>query len=349
MKIQNWKICLLIIGIIVLIIGCNGFALQPGFVTILGDEGGQVKILDVRQEEDNSIEIVFSHSVKDVRSKVFYSDSQVNSEGEPLSQIGHKLEKIADDGQEVKYRCTIFDQIEIGKEFKFEGDLKTKSNVNLEFNFLFKGQNHNPAALEITEYKPIYSKSVKKPVPEFIEFKVKKSGNLSGLKILSVGSSKAADYTFPAAEVSAGEIVVVHLRYFQNEADLIRDETKTGVISGGDFACPTARDFWANFGKNPAQRKTNIVLVTTPTDDIQDCLAYVHEKSISNGEIDWTEEQKAMVNKAVNAGFESMVESPVQENVTASVSMSKFNFSGIVWRLCGKKGQRPISMGKANQ
>ncbi len=110
-----------------------------------------------------------------------------------------------------------------------------------------------PAALRLSEVRTEY----KKPFVEFIEFYAAAAGSLDGLRIICAGDGGNAVYRFPAAEVAAGEFIVVHIR---KTGDECIDEIDDITLSGGNEAFPYARDFWMENTEKMA-RPTNVILL----------------------------------------------------------------------------------------
>jgi hypothetical protein len=114
----------------------------------------------------------------------------------------------------------------------------------------FTARNDRMPRLRITEVRTEYSK----PKVELVEFRTETAGQVGALRLVS--SERGLEdplFTFPPAELAAGEYVVLHLRTL-DPASL--DETGTDLsLSVGTEAGP-ARDFWRP-GAEKLVRKTD--------------------------------------------------------------------------------------------
>lgn len=114
----------------------------------------------------------------------------------------------------------------------------------------FKGYNDRPAGLVITEIQTAKNTSKKAPHRDYIEFLVKKAGNLGGMYVQWASSTKTMRFDFPACEVRAGEVIVFHLA----PEGLAEEKNETGSdlgLSGGIDATAQGRDFWSDAGGLP--------------------------------------------------------------------------------------------------
>lgn len=114
----------------------------------------------------------------------------------------------------------------------------------------FKGYNDRPAGLVITEIQTAKNTSKKAPHRDYIELFVKRSGNLAGMDIQWASSTKIMRFDFPACEVRAGEVIVLHLA----PEGIAEEKNETGSdlgLSGGIDATAQGRDFWSDAGGLP--------------------------------------------------------------------------------------------------
>lgn len=114
----------------------------------------------------------------------------------------------------------------------------------------FKGYNDRPAGLVITEIQTAKNTSKKAPHRDYIEFLVKKAGNLGGMYVQWASSAKTMRFDFPACEVRAGEVIVLHLA----PEGVAEEKNETGSdlgLSGGIDATAQSRDFWSDAGGLP--------------------------------------------------------------------------------------------------
>jgi len=103
----------------------------------------------------------------------------------------------------------------------------------------FYSRNNRVPALQINELRTELSS----PRAEFIEFKIRSSGNLGGLQVFAMWDEKnPMIYEFDPVEVKEGEYIILHLRTLEA---LCKNEYGGNLAeSGGTDSSPTARDFW---------------------------------------------------------------------------------------------------------
>ena len=101
---------------------------------------------------------------------------------------------------------------------------------------------------------------------EFMEFISESEGNLGAIRVyLASYSIVNPVYEFPAAEVKAGEYIVLHLRTPSPDC---RDETGSDLaLSGGNEATPNSREFWVP-GSAKRLRKTDIAYIVDQDDRV---------------------------------------------------------------------------------
>jgi hypothetical protein len=128
----------------------------------------------------------------------------------------------------------------------------------------FRSRNDRIPAVQITELRTEYAN----PKAEFVEIKTLSAGNLGALRLFIAGTSmEEAVFEFPAAEVAAGEYLVVHLRTLDPAS--VNETGPDLALSGGTEALPDARDFWAPEALKRL-RKTDAVLLMDQEDKILD-------------------------------------------------------------------------------
>ena len=159
-----------------------------------------------------------------------------------------------------------------GLDYSLAGEVEDSSGNRCRFVLSFTGYNARPASLSITEIQPQKNSSTKAPHRDYVEFLVLESGNLGGLELSWASSAKLMAYRFPAAEVQAGDYLVLHLA----PEGLASETDETGAdlaASGGIDATSTARDFWSGAGGLPDESGA-LSLRTRPGGASQDALFY---------------------------------------------------------------------------
>jgi hypothetical protein len=170
-----------------------------------------------------------------------------------------------------------------GLDYSLAGEVEDASGNRCRFVLSFTGYNSRPALLCISELQPQKNSSTKASHRDYVEFLVLGAGNLGGLELSWASSTKLMAYRFPAAEVLAGDYLVLHLAPEGLASEV--DETGSDLAaSGGIDATATARDFWSSAGGLPDESGA-LALRTRPGGPSQDALFYAaDDKSGAVGE-----------------------------------------------------------------
>ena len=183
-----------------------------------------------------------------------------------------------------------------GEAFVVAMTVATAQGNTLSLSETLTGYNSNVPSLRINEVRITYSK----PKSEFIEFEVVSGGNLSGVVIETYGYKSTKErnttYTFPAAEVEAGDLVVLHYRLLPDDADFT-DETGTDLtLSTGDGATDTGRDLWFDAGGKPFSDAGVFLLRERSAGELMDALVF------AKGEASCISSMQSAAAEAVSAG-----------------------------------------------
>jgi len=300
--------CFAIVGIFQFF-SCTSVEEMPQFISIFTGEMDNVKLISYDQDKENNIELKFDKKIKDISCSIFKDENEVISIPSNVKNINEEENKHFLISLENK------EAIEIGEAFFLKGEVKDRFGNSLLFKLNFIGANNNPCILKISEVRPLYSK---KPKSEFIEMVVIKEGNLSGIKILNVGSKKEPDYTFPPAYVKKGEFIVYHWRSFDED---VKDEINNNIISHAPEATK-ARDFWGHYKSLPKRKNNAIVIEENGV--IQDAILYADSKE--NAE-EWSTENIANAAlKAFESGMwmpSSEIKDAIRYHITPSASVGR--------------------------
>lgn len=274
---------------------CSSMEEMPRFVSIFKGEIESVKLASYTQEKNNDVKLVFDKNIKELSTYILFDENEekvfpciVKKEDDDDKNFLICMEEICKEENK---------EIAIGGSYYVKGEAKDKWGNSLSFLLPFVGANNNPASLKISEVRPLYSK---KPKGEFIEMVVTKDGNLSGIKILNVGSKQEPDYTFPPAEVKKGELVVYHWRTFEEVG--AKDELNASIVAKASGASPHARDFWGKHKSLP--RRKNNAIVIEENGVVQDAILYFDSKLEEDY---WSSEEIA---NAAEKAFQSGVWTP---------------------------------------
>lgn len=139
------------------------------------------------------------------------------------------------------------EELVTGENYNFYGRVKDKKGNSLTFSIPLLGYNSRVPELIMTEIHPKYTSGSNKTGKyfkcEFIELKVLSDGNLSGLYLYSAYDGEDKAYYFPALEVSAGEILIIHLR--KKEDSAVNELGENIALSATKYSSDLARDLWA--------------------------------------------------------------------------------------------------------
>ena len=132
----------------------------------------------------------------------------------------------------------------------------------IELQVPFRSRNNRTPDMLINELRTEYSGLRS----EFIEFKIKSSGNLGALRVFACGNYKnPLVYEFSPAEVTKDDYVVVHMRTL--ESLCVDEYGDDPAESGGTDSCTTAWDFWVP-GSTKLLHKTDAVYVLDQDDKV---------------------------------------------------------------------------------
>ena len=177
-------------------------------------------------------------------------------------------------------RLELEESTEIGKKYELYGVVKDDYGNSLTFCIPFTGFNARQAKIVMTE---IQSESVSSQRTsekaagtyrnEFIEFLSLSDGNLAGLELISSYDGEEKKYCFPAIEVKAGEIFVVHLRNRGNGC--ISELTENLSEATSSYTSPEIRDLWSEQTATVLGNKTDIIIVRdSASEKIVDAVMY---------------------------------------------------------------------------
>ena len=218
---------------------------SPEGITIIGGDYSSPKLLDFIVAGTDSLKFVFSDEIE--LDNLYVSPSSASADEFARSQVSMtsaSLEK-TDLENGVEYTLRMPEETECGIEYVVFAEAEDKRGNTLSFSTSFYGYNEMIPKLILSEVRTEASK----PKPEFIELYCLSGGNTGGM-VLEIAYNKlgSVKYTLPAADVSAGEYIVVHLRSYDDQKMLCVDETGTDAASlsasTAADSCPGSRDFW---------------------------------------------------------------------------------------------------------
>ncbi len=216
-------------------------------------------------KNEKNLEMVFSRSVKVSALSV-----------SPKNSVQEIKYDNPESGEKCFVRIEFSDGLIVGEKYSLSGTATDEFGNSLTFSVPFTGFNANVAKLEIVEIHPKYSGETKGNgifKNEYVLCKVKKSGNLSGLKILSASDGDEKSYNFPALEVSDGNLIAVH---FRNKGAGCVDELENDItLSSAFYSKPDVRDLWVkNEGARLGDKSDVIVIENTADGTLVDGAVY---------------------------------------------------------------------------
>ena len=264
---------------------------EEGIVFIGGDYNAPV-IETVDVIDDRTVCINFSEGVKIssvVVSKMVedISDSMEHSSTVDISpslaaacgEYGtvNASTIVSEDGTRVTFAME--EACEIGESYEIYGVVEDKTGNTLSFCVPFIGYNSRLPKVIMTEILVKYGTgTVKKETVyrnEFVELLALTDGNLAGIEIVSGSDGENKKYEIPPVEVTAGEVILVHLR-----------TTGEGCISETDdlneatapHSCQNVLDLWSENTAACLNDKNDVIILRNgPENKIVDAFMYAEE------------------------------------------------------------------------
>lgn len=137
-----------------------------------------------------------------------------------------------------------------GADYKIAGEVSDAKGNTSRLILTFTGWNARPASLRVSEVQTGRNSSQTKPHRDFLELLCAKAGNLGGVEVAWASTQKLCRCRFPAAEIKAGDLVVLHLAP-EGLAGEIDESGADTTVSGGTDSSPGGRDFWTKEGGLP--------------------------------------------------------------------------------------------------
>ncbi len=163
------------------------------------------------------------------------------------------------------------EQMEIGQGYELYAKVLDSVGNTLTLVIPFTGFNSRVPELMITELQTESVSSQNKAEKtagiyrnEYVELLVLKGGNLAGLELCSGYDGETKKYTFPAIDVSTGEIIVVHMRNRGNGC--ISEEGDDLTLATSSYTSPEIRDLWTDIETTTLGNKTDILIIRNRAD-----------------------------------------------------------------------------------
>lgn len=291
MKNTKLKEMLVVVGEAFLIAGITIAAVMPvsckiteqGIKVVSGDYVPPV-LNNFIVKDESTVSLTFSEKVEITGYVVAIATDDLFGSEEHSSTIdlSPALERVSGvygtvpcnvvyDEEEPEIQFVLEQQMEIGQLYQLYAQVRDSVGNTLTLAVPFTGFNSRVPELMITE---IQTESVSQNKAEktsgtyrneFVELLVLKSGNLAGLELCSGYDGEAKKYVFPAIEVTAGEIFVVHMRNRGNGC--ISEEGDDLTLATASYTSPEIRDLWTDIETTTLGNKTDIIIVRNRSDN----------------------------------------------------------------------------------
>lgn len=212
-------------------------------------------------------------------------------------------------------RATAQQEFAAGKQYELYGEAQDENGNTLTFCIPFVGFNARVPRMIISGIHPMYASDKFKC--EFVELYALTAGNIAGITISSAADGSDKSCMLPAAEVNAGDVVIVHLR---TKGDGCVSELGNDLsLSSGWYTSNAARDIWIqNENARLGDKEDVVMIVNSFTDEILDAAMYVSPESDS-----WSKEAVATAAQEVaHAGFWQNADPSVAASCTYPVNLT---------------------------
>ncbi len=291
MKNTKLKEMLLVLGEALLISGITIAAVMPvsckiteqGIKLVGGDYVPPV-LNNFLVQDESTVSLTFSEKVEITGYVVAIATDDLFGSEEHSSTIdlSPALERVSGlygsvpcqlvyNEEEAQVQFLLEQQMEIGQLYQLYAQVRDSVGNTLTLALPFTGFNSRVPQLMITE---IQTESVSQNKNEknngtyrneFVELLVLKSGNLAGLELCSGYDGETKKYVFPAIEVTAGEIFIVHMRNRGNGC--ISEEGEDLTLATASYTSPQIRDLWTDIESTTLGNKTDIIIVRNRSDN----------------------------------------------------------------------------------
>lgn len=291
MKNTKLKEMLLVLGEALLIAGITIAAVMPvsckiteqGIKLVGGDYAPPV-LNNFLVQDESTVSLTFSEKVEITGYVVAIATDDLFGSEEHSSTIdlSPALERVSGvygsvpcqlvyNEEEAQVQFLLEQQMEIGQLYQLYAQVRDSVGNTLTLALPFTGFNSRVPQLMITE---IQTESVSQNKSEknngtyrneFVELLVLKSGNLAGLELCSGYDGETKKYVFPAIEVTAGEIFIVHMRNRGNGC--ISEEGEDLTLATSSYTSPQIRDLWTDIESTTLGNKTDIIIVRNRSDN----------------------------------------------------------------------------------
>ena len=232
-------------------------------------------------ENSKTLGFVFSE-------KVSFSNCSISTvedeNSNPLTRIKdvsiQSIEEVNSEDNESNFKVVIDSDMVVGRNYIFYGVITDEKGNSLTLEVPFKGFNSRIAEIVMTEIQSASVGSQTKNEKElgiyrneYVEFLCMKSGNLSGLELISGYDGEEKKYVFPSVEVKRNDIIVVHLR--NRGCGCINEIGSNLNEAYSSYTNPKVRDLWSSEEGTVLGNKTDVIVLRNQFDgSIKDAVFY---------------------------------------------------------------------------
>lgn len=337
---KTWKyLCILIVQTLLLtfltilcVVPLSCRVSEEGIMLLGGDYVSPV-LEEVNVLDEKRVCMSFSEKIK-IKSFVVsekikeISDSSEHSQTIELSpalkaaaggygKVGTEC-SLSEDGCKVTFSAS--DRYEVGKDYEIFGVVEDKAGNSLIFCVPFCGYNSRLPRLVMTELQPKYKKYKEEYRCEYVELLALTSGNLSGLELYSGADGDAKKYDFPALELEAGQLLLLHLRNAGKGA--VTEEENLNESTAAHSA-KNVRDIWSSNDKARLSDSADIIVIRNSVDgSILDAIMYAPEDAS-----EWGKGTLLLADQVLESGiYESVEVCDVEVNAGLG-SSAQYSFS----------------------
>jgi len=264
--------------------------------------------------------VVISKMLKDVSDSMEHSSSlelspAIAAANGQADRIEASVE-LSEDGQSITYLME--NACEIGSQYEIFGVVEDRTGNTLTFCVPFVGFNSRIPDLLMTEIQIKYSKSK----GEFVELLALSNGNLGGLELTSGVDGNSKKYEFPAVEVTAGEIILVHLR--STGESCVNELGDNTSLASAPYSVDGIRDLWSENTVARFNDNADVILLRNgEKGPVLDAFMYASESMT-----EWKKGADAYARLAVEAGIypsAEITEASVNQGSSYAKSFHRLN------------------------
>ncbi|MDR1748293.1 MAG: hypothetical protein LBR47_04470 [Spirochaetaceae bacterium] len=333
---RKQTVILFFLPFLILAAGCQ---MDKSVINVLEWDFSSPVLEQFSVESRYSLKFLFSGPVTVVSTGIYpVTDSGDENNGREAADAYIRPEIFS--GPEGVVVLTVDAPLITGQKYQVKGMVEDERGNSLTFLLPFTGYNDRVPRLLLSEVRTEYAK----PRTEFIELYTLSAGCLAGIRIFSTGDGEDMIYEFPAAEVEAGEFIVLHMR---RTGDECIDEIGDSTLSGGNEAFPYARDFWLDNTK-AVLPKTDVILVEErPGGALLDALLLAGEKhSAWPKAVFETAARRAFLEGVWTSGS-AVSGAVVSDSATATRTFSRQGYTAGIGIPAGKDDWIVVDTGKA--